>query len=452
MSTTTTTKRTVSAAISDSPDSVLHLVRLGWHVFPCHSAPGGRCSCGEYPCGTENKRAGKHPWTRHGLKEATTNERQIHAWANKYPGCNWAVATGPVSCFFVLDVDGEGGRASLAVLETQYGRLPETLSCRTGREDGGEQRYFTYSADRDIGISAGKLGHGLDIRGASGYAIVPPSVHRSGRAYEWLNPHAHIASAPGWLLEMVTALTSGTGRIPAHEIGILIDGQRNDGLFRYGCALRRKGAEHAEIKARLLAANQRRCRPPVEQAEVLKISGSAARYPVGGPDPLEQAWQATQEGARSSPYEQFLGLCRHLQLARPRLTIALPLKRIGELMGCDWTQVRRWRCRAVLEGSLSPKDRYVPHRRAAQYVYREFSGKAESPKLRTGGLTAVPGAYGQSTVQIHRYVPLTCTTSGLVGQSIETERVPSGTPVGNFPSGTPSENEAEVAEYVDVLV
>jgi hypothetical protein len=51
-------------------------------------------------------------------------------------------------------------------------------------------------------------------------------------------------------------------------------------------------------------------------------------------------------------YGPFIALAHELQFARPELSIALPLERIGGLMGCDWTQVRRWRKRVVREGWL----------------------------------------------------------------------------------------------------
>src|SRR5208282_3587219 len=105
---------------SEVEAELLRLAERGWRVFPCHSAPGGRCSCGKFPCGTNNKNAGKHPRTLHGLRDATTDEQQIRTWARKWPGSNWAVACGPESGFWVLDVDGEKGRVSLAALEAQH--------------------------------------------------------------------------------------------------------------------------------------------------------------------------------------------------------------------------------------------------------------------------------------------------------------------------------------------
>src|ERR1022692_2702226 len=172
---------------------------LGWRVLPCHSAGGGRCSCGKYPCGTDNRTAGKHPLTARGLSDATKDEQQIRMWAHKWPECNWAVATGQDSGIWVLDVDGESGKDSLRSLVEKHGKLAKTITVTTAR---GQHFYFAYPVSGTIRNSVGKLGHGLDVRGDGGYALVPPSIHSTGARYEWtslLNEFVP-ACAPAWLL------------------------------------------------------------------------------------------------------------------------------------------------------------------------------------------------------------------------------------------------------------
>jgi hypothetical protein len=336
----------------------------------------------------------------------------ISKWCQKYPGCNWATATGPDSHIFVIDIDGNEGRASLAALEMQHGQLTDTLTSSTGRDDGGEHRWFKYPADCEIRNSASRLGNGLDVRGAGGYVIVPPSTHPSGRIYQWANQEHAITDAPRWFLDLVTAAEKKP-RIQAAEIGILCKGARNDGLTRFGGAMRRRGASLEELEAALLEANERRCRPPLSTDEVRRIAASVARYEPGGPDPLQQAWATVMKESHTRGFEQFLALCRHLQTARPSLPIALPLERLGGHLGVDWTQVRRWRRRAVNEGKLQPAECYIPHRKAALYSFNE-------------------------TVPLGEDCPTSCTTSGLVGQL---KKVPSGTPDKNaetHPSGTPA--------------
>jgi hypothetical protein len=289
------------------------------------------------------------------------------------------MATGPGSGVWVLDVDGEQGRTSLAEQEAGHGPLPATLASRTGREDGGEHRWFTWPVDFNIRNSASKLAPGLDVRGDGGYVVIPPSVHPSGADYHWAIPEASIADAPDWLLKLVIASTVVRARTPAVEIGILREGHRNDGLTRLGGSLRRINSTQSEIERELLAANTRRCVPPLADSEVLKIAASVAKYPPGGPDPLESAWQVSSSVAFPSKYARFLGLTRCLQLARPGQLIALPLERIGILMHCDWTQVRRWRKRAVDEGWIRLMVPYVPNRRAAQFLFVECPTRATVP-------------------------------------------------------------------------
>lgn len=339
------------------------LAQRGWHLLPCAAR-------------------GKAPLLKRWPALASSDFATVAGWAAKNPGCNWGVTTGPESRVFVLDVDGEAGNASLAALEAQYGPLPVTLVSLTGRGDGGEHRWFNYPVAREIRGSAGKLGEGLDVRATGGYVIVPPSIHETGRAYQWADPEQSIADAPIWLLDLLSGETRTNSNPPSTHIGILVKGERNDGLTRYAGWLRRKGAELPELEEKLLAANARRCQPPLDEIDVRKIAASIARYPAGGPDPLQTAWVAVLKEAHLRGYEQFVALAHNLQLARPGLSIALPLERIGDLMGCDWTQARRWRKRAICAGWLRQTERYIPHKRAAMYIFNECPNKAECPTIK----------------------------------------------------------------------
>ena len=350
------------------------LARRGWRLLPC--APRG-----------------KKPLLKSWPALASADLATIRRWAAKHRGCNWGVATGPESGVFVLDVDGEAGRASLAALETQHRRLPATLISRTKR---GEHRWFNYPNGRPVRGSAGKLGQGLDIRGAGGYVIVPPSIHASGHLYQWVNADQSIADAPNWLLDLLNGGSRVNGHRPAAIFGVLVEGLRNDTLFRFGCAMRRRGATQDEIERRLLQKNDRECKPLLETDEVCKIAASAARYEPSGPDPLETAWGNVLSESHPRGYEQFIALARNLQNARPKFSIALPLKRIGEHMGCDWTQVRRWRQYAVRDGWLRLKEIDIPHVKAALYTFHEIS---------------------TSTVPLKAKCPTSRPTSGLAGQA-----------------------------------
>src|SRR5687767_7935301 len=80
----------------------------GWPVFPCHTPINGVCDCSAQD---RCESPGKHPWTKNGLTDATTDELTIRRWWKERPIANIALAVreGHV----VVDVDGEFGRRRL---------------------------------------------------------------------------------------------------------------------------------------------------------------------------------------------------------------------------------------------------------------------------------------------------------------------------------------------------
>jgi hypothetical protein len=85
-------------------DYALRCAARGWAVFPLHWVEDGNCSCPKLQC----PKAGKHPLTKHGVTEATTDKAQIRAWWQQHPEANIGIATGAQSGLIVLDVDHNG--------------------------------------------------------------------------------------------------------------------------------------------------------------------------------------------------------------------------------------------------------------------------------------------------------------------------------------------------------
>ncbi|HEY1119499.1 MAG TPA: bifunctional DNA primase/polymerase, partial [Acidimicrobiales bacterium] len=172
------------------------MARSGWPVLPCHHPENGACSCGAIGCPS----AGKHPRTRRGLLDATTDPVVVRRWWRAWPDANVAVRTGarPTGAgVVVIDID-DGGETSLDELVSQHGPLPRTLEAETG--GGGRHLYFAHPGG-PVPNSAGRLGDGLDVRADGGYVLVAPSRHRSGRHYDW--KCAPIAKMPNWLSRLV---------------------------------------------------------------------------------------------------------------------------------------------------------------------------------------------------------------------------------------------------------
>jgi len=281
---------------AEDPGSVaLTLAAHGMNVFPLHTPQGvDGCSCGT-ACG---RSAGKHPRTRHGLLEASTNPQVVAAWWTRWPAANVAVVTGVASGMLVLDIDpDQDGETTIAALEAQHGALAPTWAVETG--GGGLHLWYRHTGT-DVPCSVGKLGPGLDVRGDGGYVVVPPSRHRSGERYRWgeaWHPSkVPLVPAPPWLLALMSFLRAPRmippELVPLRErdggnhfwggIAAIPEGSRNAALTSLAGSMRRRGFGAAAIHAALQAENTERCSPPLPEAEVTKIAHSVARY---APDP-----------------------------------------------------------------------------------------------------------------------------------------------------------------------
>ena len=169
--------------------------RRGWPVVPLHSIVHGVCTCGKPTC----RSAGKHPRTAHGVRDATCDEVRIERLLRG--AVNIGIATGTLAGFVALDVDPRnGGSDSLARLERELGSLPSTVRSVTGGK--GEHVYFQDPKQ----ALRGRLKAGIDIKSNGGLLVAPPSVHASGRRYEWKHApdEVRLAMLPSrWLASMI---------------------------------------------------------------------------------------------------------------------------------------------------------------------------------------------------------------------------------------------------------
>jgi len=179
-------------------DSAQELVKARWKIIAVHGFQDGRCTCGSLNC----KKAGKHPATAHGYKDATDNLNTIQQLWEANPHYNPAIPTGTINSIFVLEVESDGSD-DLRRLEQQYGELPETLTVRSG---GGSMHYYWNYPDDGTKIRNRQRIDDLaiDCRGEGGYVVAPGALHVTGNQYEWLNA-SPIVSAPNWVIEFVTS-------------------------------------------------------------------------------------------------------------------------------------------------------------------------------------------------------------------------------------------------------
>jgi len=124
-------------------------------------------------------------WEEYQKRKATQEE--IEKWASKYKNPNIGIVTGSISGITVVDVEAGGPTDN----------LPPTVLVRTG--GGGFHFYYKYSQPIKNSV---RIRDKTDIRGAGGYVIAPPSLHKSGNYYEWVRSpeDSEFKELPGWIL------------------------------------------------------------------------------------------------------------------------------------------------------------------------------------------------------------------------------------------------------------
>lgn len=256
--------------------AAINYARRGMAVLPLHSIKDGHCTCGDPNCSSP----GKHPRTKTGLKEATTDQGKIRDWWASYPDANIGIVTGKASGIVVIDVDGEEGEESLKNLETDYGPLPLTWEQITG---GGGRHIVFIRPDWDHIKNRVRLAPGVDIRADDGYIVAEPSNHISGGMYFWEAAHhpddIPPAEVPAEWLEMFKEPQRNYEPVDIPEI--FPQGERNNLMFKLGASLRARGLSDSALAAALHEENRARCNPPLSDKEIDTIAHSCTRYAPG---------------------------------------------------------------------------------------------------------------------------------------------------------------------------
>ena len=236
-----------------------------WSVIPVHTMRDGKCSCGILNC----DRPGKHPrisWKDSMITAAS--EEQIRQWWAQWPDANVGIVTGKVSGITVVDIDGQEGLKSL--IDSRI-ILPTTITVHTG---GGGLHFYYATPEGGIKSSTGILTK-VDIRGDGGFVVAPPSVHASGKQYQFREGNGlgiHMADFPANVRALLENGSHPEEPAKADTKSILHgvpQGQRDTELFRYAASLRGKGQSREEATVLVLhaAAN---CTPPFPKEQALE--------------------------------------------------------------------------------------------------------------------------------------------------------------------------------------
>lgn len=266
----------------------LRVVRLNGLARP------GECTCWKRgDCGSP----GKHPtgpaW------ETTTDEEQVFEWWGGRTRFNVGVVLGDAcrgSGPAVIDIEADSDEAAAELRRLGLDRF-ETPTWSSGR---GLHRLFRWSPELPA-VQVLKP-HGIEVRigggGKQTQSVMPPSMHHSGRAYQWQPgfglDEVEIAAVPDNMMEaIVEAARRGSAenagnlapgrRSTAILRGPVSEGGRNDAVFHAACLLSRSihpGDDELEqaLLDVLRAVNTTRCRPPLADDEVKGVFRSALKY------------------------------------------------------------------------------------------------------------------------------------------------------------------------------
>ena len=292
-------------------DAALKYATQGRSVFPLKWAVDGGCSCGEKDCDSP----AKHPNTPNGLTDATTDAEVIRQWWSEHPQANIGLVMG--GGLLAIDIDPRhGGDESIADL----GDLPDTVTALTG----GGGRHLIYHIKEDCGNRIGIL-PGVDIKCKGGYIVAPPSLHVSGKRYQWEVDHAPGETMKPALLPDVFKGLMQNGQRPPVDVGEVLagvpEGQRDNELFRAACSLRRANVPQ-DMAEQLVLEAAAKCAPPFPEREArAKVANAYARYAPGEETAPENPTAKTDDAPpekmlASAPTQGIGGGGQHFQPVR----------------------------------------------------------------------------------------------------------------------------------------
>ena len=248
---------------------------LGWQVVILHGVTATDCTCSKASkCGS----AGKHPRGQNWQTRAMTDPNKIEIGFQKYPDSNLGVRLGPESGICDVEFDDAEGAATAE-------RLLADIVTPTYTSHRSTHRIFRFPTNLEPQKTVEKI-EGLEIRfGTSdkgAQSVFPPSVHASGKAYDWLpglSPDdVEAAEFPPVLVDMLEGPQDAPYGGVVFEMGDDIEslathpgeseGERNTILCKLVGRELAHGNDYSTVR-REAAAWAKRCSPPLptEEAE-----------------------------------------------------------------------------------------------------------------------------------------------------------------------------------------
>ncbi|MFN3242918.1 MAG: bifunctional DNA primase/polymerase [Planctomycetota bacterium] len=289
------------------------------------------CSCGNARGGCPSKggadATGKHPREKGWLDKLITDRAAVHRAWGRYATANIGMC--PLPEEFVLDVDPRnGGAKTMARLEADLGPLAGPLA-RTG--GGGCHHWLRLPSGIKVDSVKAKIarrfkeaGGGVDLRTCHHQVVVPPSIHQSGKRYEWVEDRSILECDPvvpnqAWLeflgiygKEPESKRSSSPPRVEERDFDraewglvherLLDPDSGYDSWFRVGSALRALGDDGLRLWIEFSKSSEQ-----FDEDEIRRkwpgIAGSSIASLFGMFDDADPGWRQRYRSRSTSPIE-----------------------------------------------------------------------------------------------------------------------------------------------------
>ena len=251
--------------MTSSADKAIKLAKnFGWRVFPANP---------------ENKKPLISGWQ----ERATSDPEGIRELFTPFPNAMIGLPTGPINKITVVDLDIKNEVDGFKTIMSLGIRMPTSAIAFT--PSGGFHLYYFTNTD-EYQCSAGKIGPGVDIRGAGGYVIAPGSISSTGE-YRWKNDlHKKKYGILPFTVDLKQVINGKHPHsrkkafCPSRILEPVMEGQRNDEITRRCGVLFKRGYSAEQVEGMLDRINQRCCTPPLGDQEVHNIFRSIAKREV----------------------------------------------------------------------------------------------------------------------------------------------------------------------------
>src|SRR5262249_20028240 len=193
----------------------------------------------------------------------------VDRWFTKeFPGAAIGIVAGKLNGILVGDLDTD------VDADFFFERFAYAKQSRAIKTPHGLHVYFEHreSLKNDIGL----FDRNIDLRTTGGYVRAPTSP-----GYTFFNDQP-ILPPPAELIATLRTEHAVVKRKAVREGEPILEGVRNDSLFRIGCSLQAMGYSDQEIDGAIEAVNLSRVVPPLPSKEIECIFHSiTSRYPKG---------------------------------------------------------------------------------------------------------------------------------------------------------------------------